>query len=176
LRAIEFYELLSSFRFTSATPTLFNSGTLHPQLSSCYLTTVQDDLQHIFKSLGDNAMLSKWAGGLGNDWTNIRATGARIKGTNGESQGVIPFLKIVNDTAIAVNQGGKRKGAGCAYLEHWHRDFEEFRDLRKQTGDDRRRALVMLTAPWIPDLIMQRVRGGGMWTLLSPDEVPDLHD
>lgn len=176
LRAIEFYELLSSFRFTSATPTLFNSGTLHPQLSSCYLTTVQDDLQHIFKSLGDNAMLSKWAGGLGNDWTNIRATGARIKGTNGESQGVIPFLKIVNDTAIAVNQGGKRKGAVCAYLEPWHLDFEEFLDLRKNTGDDRRRTHDMHTAAWIPDLFMQRVRAGGMWTLFSPDEVPDLHD
>ena len=175
-RAIEFYELLSSFRFTSATPTLFNSGTLHPQLSSCYLTTVQDDLQHIFKSLGDNAMLSKWAGGLGNDWTNIRATGARIKGTNGESQGVVPFLKIVNDTAIAVNQGGKRKGAVCAYLEPWHLDFEEFLDLRKNTGDDRRRTHDMHTAAWIPDLFMQRVRAGGMWTLFSPDDVPDLHD
>lgn len=175
-RAIEFYQLLSSFRFTSATPTLFNSGTLHPQLSSCYLTTVQDDLQHIFKCVGDNAMLSKWAGGLGNDWTNIRATGARIHGTNGESQGVIPFLKIVNDSAVAVNQGGKRKGAVCAYMEPWHLDFEEFLDLRKNTGDDRRRTHDMHTAAWIPDLFMQRVREGQMWTLFSPDEVPDLHD
>lgn len=175
-RAIEFYELLSSFRYTTATPTLFNSGTQNPQLSSCYLTTVQDDLEHIFKSVGDNAVLSKWAGGLGNDWTNIRATGARIKGTNGESQGVIPFLKIVNDAAVAVNQGGKRKGAVCAYMEPWHLDFEEFLDLRKNTGDDRRRTHDMHTAAWIPDLFMQRVRDGGSWTLFSPDEVPDLHD
>ena len=175
-RAIEFYDLLSSFRYTSATPTLFNSGTRHPQLSSCYLTTVQDDLAHIFKSIGDNAQLSKWAGGLGNDWTNVRAIGARIHGTNGESQGVIPFLKIVNDAAIAVNQGGKRKGAVCAYLEPWHLDFEEFLDLRKNTGDDRRRTHDMHTAAWIPDLFMQRVREGGTWTLFCPSEVPDLHD
>ncbi|TWT65371.1 ribonucleoside-diphosphate reductase subunit alpha [Allorhodopirellula solitaria] len=175
-RAIEFYQLLSSFRFTSATPTLFNSGTPHPQLSSCYLTTVQDDLEHIFKCVGDNAMLSKWAGGLGNDWTNIRATGARIRGTNGESQGVIPFLKIVNDAAVAVNQGGKRKGAVCAYMEPWHLDFEEFLDLRKNTGDDRRRTHDMHTAAWIPDLFMQRLRDGQSWTLFSPDDVPDLHD
>ncbi|QDT10351.1 ribonucleoside-diphosphate reductase subunit alpha [Planctomycetes bacterium K23_9] len=175
-RAIEFYQLLSSLRFTSATPTLFNSGTLHPQLSSCYLTTVQDDLDHIFKSIGDNARLSKWAGGLGNDWTNVRATGARIKGTNGESQGVIPFLKIVNDAAVAVNQGGKRKGAVCAYMEPWHLDFIEFLDLRKNTGDERRRTHDMHTAAWIPDLFMQRLQNDGQWTLFSPDEVPDLHD
>ncbi|GAB5406425.1 MAG: ribonucleoside-diphosphate reductase subunit alpha [Aureliella sp.] len=175
-RAIEFYELLSSMRFTSATPTLFNSGTPYPQLSSCYLTTVQDDLDHIFKSIGDNARLSKWAGGLGNDWTNIRATGARIKGTNGESQGVIPFLKIVNDAAVAVNQGGKRKGAVCAYMEPWHLDFVEFLDLRKNTGDDRRRTHDMHTAAWLPDLFMQRLEAGEDWTLFSPDEVPDLHD
>lgn len=175
-RAIEFYELLSLMRFTSATPTLFNSGTPYPQLSSCYLTTVQDDLDHIFKSIGDNARLSKWAGGLGNDWTNIRATGAKIKGTNGESQGVIPFLKIVNDAAVAVNQGGKRKGAVCAYMEPWHLDFVEFLDLRKNTGDDRRRTHDMHTAAWIPDLFMQRLEAGEDWTLFSPDEVPDLHD
>ncbi|WP_436717023.1 ribonucleoside-diphosphate reductase subunit alpha [Roseiconus lacunae] len=175
-RAIEFYDLLSSMRFTSATPTLFNSGTPYPQLSSCYLTTVQDDLDHIFKSIGDNARLSKWAGGLGNDWTNIRATGSIIKGTNGESQGVIPFLKIVNDAAVAVNQGGKRKGAVCAYLEPWHLDFIEFLDLRKNTGDDRRRTHDMHTAAWIPDLFMRRLIDGGNWTLFSPDEVPDLHD
>ena len=175
-RAIEFYELLSSMRFTSATPTLFNSGTPYPQLSSCYLTTIQDDLDHIFKSIGDNARLSKWAGGLGNDWTNIRATGAKIKGTNGESQGVIPFLKIVNDAAVAVNQGGKRKGAVCAYMEPWHLDFVEFLDLRKNTGDDRRRTHDMHTAAWIPDLFMQRLESGDDWTLFSPDETPDLHD
>ena len=175
-RAIEFYELLSSMRFTSATPTLFNSGTPYPQLSSCYLTTIHDDLDHIFKSIGDNARLSKWAGGLGNDWTNIRATGAKIKGTNGESQGVIPFLKIVNDAAVAVNQGGKRKGAVCAYMEPWHLDFVEFLDLRKNTGDERRRTHDMHTAAWIPDLFMQRLEADEDWTLFSPDEVPDLHE
>ena len=175
-RAIEFYNILSSHRFTSATPTLFNSATLHPQLSSCYLSTVSDDLEHIFKCVSDNAKLSKWAGGLGNDWTNIRATNAHIKGTNGQSQGVIPFLKVVNDTAVAVNQGGKRKGAVCAYLETWHMDLEEFLDLRKNTGDERRRTHDMHTANWIPDLFMRRVQEGGEWTLFSPDEVPDLHD
>ncbi|MEM9702254.1 MAG: ribonucleoside-diphosphate reductase subunit alpha, partial [Planctomycetota bacterium] len=175
-RAIEFYEVLSDFRFTSATPTLFNSATLHPQLSSCYLTTVQDDLEHIFKSIGDNAALSKWAGGLGNDWTNIRSTGAHIAGTNGKSQGVIPFLKIVSDAAVAVNQGGKRKGAVCSYLETWHLDIEEFLDLRKNTGDDRRRTHDMHTANWIPDLFMQRMQAGEDWTLFSPNDVPDLHD
>ncbi|WP_010586065.1 ribonucleoside-diphosphate reductase subunit alpha [Schlesneria paludicola] len=175
-RAIEFYEMLSSFRFTSATPTLFNSGTPHPQLSSCYLSTVSDDLGHIFKVIADNAVLSKWAGGLGNDWTNIRATNAHIHGTNGRSQGVIPFLKVVNDAAVAVNQGGKRKGAVCSYLETWHLDIEEFLDLRKNTGDDRRRTHDMHTANWIPDLFMKRVRQNGSWTLFSPDEVSDLHD
>lgn len=175
-RAIEFYNVLSSFRFTSATPTLFNSGTPHPQLSSCYLSTVADELGHIFKVVSDNAMLSKWAGGLGNDWTNIRATNSHIHGTNGKSQGVIPFLKVVNDAAVAVNQGGKRKGAVCSYLETWHLDIEEFLDLRKNTGDDRRRTHDMHTANWIPDLFMQRVRQNSSWTLFSPDEVSDLHD
>ena len=175
-RAIEFYNILSTFRFTSATPTLFNAGTCHPQLSSCYLSTVSDDLDNIFKSIADNAKLSKWAGGLGNDWTNIRATNSHIKGTNGQSQGVIPFLKVVSDTAVAVNQGGKRKGAVCSYLESWHLDIEEFLDLRKNTGDDRRRTHDMHTANWIPDLFMKRVINDGEWTLFSPDEVPDLHD
>ncbi len=167
-RAVEFYDVLSSFRFTSATPTLFNSATLHPQLSSCYLTTVMDDLDHIFKCVSDNAKLSKWAGGLGNDWTNIRSTGAMIKGTNGQSQGVIPFLKVVNDTAVAVNQGGKRKGAVCSYLETWHLDIEEFLDLRKNTGDDRRRTHDMNTANWIPDLFMKRVREEASLDALQP--------
>jgi ribonucleoside-diphosphate reductase alpha chain len=175
-RAIEFYEVLSKFLFTSSTPTLFNAGTLHPQLSSCYLTTVMDDLHHIFKCVSDDAMLSKWAGGLGNDWTNVRATGARIKGTNGRSQGVIPFLKVANDTAVAVNQGGKRKGAMCAYLETWHLDVEDFLELRKNTGDERRRTHDMNTANWIPDLFMKRVAENGTWTLFSPSDVPDLHD
>jgi ribonucleoside-diphosphate reductase alpha chain len=175
-RAIEFYNVLSEFYFTSSTPTLFNSGTLHSQLSSCYLSTVMDDLQHIFKVVADDAQLSKWAGGIGNDWTNVRATGARIKGTNGTSQGVIPFLKVANDTAVAVNQGGKRKGAMCAYLETWHLDIEDFLELRKNTGDERRRTHDMNTANWIPDLFMKRVREGGMWTLFSPNDVPDLHD
>ncbi|MCA8987518.1 MAG: ribonucleoside-diphosphate reductase subunit alpha, partial [Planctomycetaceae bacterium] len=175
-RAIEFYEMLSSMRFTSATPTLFNSATPHPQLSSCYLSTVSDDLEHIFKVISDNAKLSKWAGGLGNDWTNIRATNSHIHGTNGQSQGVIPFLKVVNDTAVAVNQGGKRKGAVCAYLESWHLDIEEFLDLRKNTGDDRRRTHDMHTANWIPDLFMKRVEANQEWTLFSPDEVSDLHN
>jgi ribonucleoside-diphosphate reductase alpha chain len=175
-RAIEFYDVLSKCLFTSSTPTLFNAGTLHPQLSSCYLTTVMDDLQHIFKCVSDDAQLSKWAGGLGNDWTNVRATGARIKGTNGRSQGVIPFLKVANDTAVAVNQGGKRKGAMCAYLETWHLDIEDFLELRKNTGDERRRTHDMNTANWIPDLFMKRVAENGMWTLFSPSDVPDLHD
>ncbi|MFN9721205.1 MAG: ribonucleoside-diphosphate reductase subunit alpha, partial [Planctomycetota bacterium] len=175
-RAIEFYNMLSTMRFTSATPTLFNSATNHPQLSSCYLSTVKDDLEHIFKCVSDNAKLSKWAGGLGNDWTSIRATNSHIKGTNGRSQGVIPFLKVVNDTAVAVNQGGKRKGAVCSYLESWHMDIEEFLDLRKNTGDDRRRTHDMHTANWSPDLFMKRVQEEGEWTLFSPNEVPDLHD
>jgi len=175
-RAIEFYEVLSNFDFMSSTPTLFNSGTLHSQLSSCYLTTVDDDLDQIFGAIRENALLQKYAGGLGNDWTNVRALGARIKGTNGKSQGVIPFLKVVNDTAVAVNQGGKRKGAVCAYLETWHLDIDEFLDLRKNTGDDRRRAHDMNTAHWIPDLFMKRVMESGEWTLFSPSDVPDLHD
>ncbi len=175
-RSIEFYNLLSSFNFMSSTPTLFNSGTLRPQLSSCYLTTVPDDLDGIFSAIRDDAMLSKFAGGLGNDWTRVRAMGAHIKGTNGKSQGVVPFLKVANDTAVAVNQGGKRKGAMCAYLETWHLDIEEFLDLRKNTGDDRRRTHDMNTANWIPDLFMQRVAEDGQWTLFSPEETPDLHD
>ena len=175
-RAIAFYDLLSSFDFMSSTPTLFNSGTLRSQLSSCYLTTVADDLGGIYDAIRENALLSKFAGGLGNDWTPVRAMGARIKGTNGESQGVVPFLKVVNDTAVAVNQGGKRKGAVCAYLETWHLDIEEFLELRKNTGDDRRRTHDMNTANWIPDLFMQRVMEKGTWTLFSPSDVPDLHD
>lgn len=174
-RAIEFYNILSKFLFVSSTPTLFNAGTMHPQLSSCYLSTVMDDLSHIFKVVSDDAQLSKWAGGIGNDWTNVRATGAVIKGTNGRSQGVIPFLKVANDTAVAVNQGGKRKGAMCAYLETWHLDIEDFLELRKNTGDDRRRTHDMNTANWIPDLFMKRVATSGMWTLFSPNDVPDLH-
>ncbi len=175
-RAIEFYEVLSSFRFVSSTPTLFNSGTRHSQMSSCYLTTVPDDLEGIFGAIQDDAMLSKFAGGLGNDWTPVRALGSHIKGTNGKSQGIIPFLKVANDTAVAVNQGGRRKGAMCAYLETWHLDIEEFLELRKNTGDDRRRTHDMNTANWIPDLFMKRVMEDGPWTLFSPNEVPDLHD
>jgi ribonucleoside-diphosphate reductase alpha chain len=175
-RAIEFYRLLSSFDFMCSTPTLFNSGTRHPQLSSCYLTTVSDDLDGIYQGIKENALLQKYAGGLGNDWTPVRALGSRIKGTNGHSQGVIPFLKVVNDTAVAVNQGGKRKGAVCAYLENWHLDFEEFLELRKNTGDERRRCHDMNTAAWVSDLFMQRVRNNGDWTLFSPVDVPDLHD
>jgi ribonucleoside-diphosphate reductase alpha chain len=175
-RAIEFYEVLSTFDFMSSTPTLFNSGTRRSQLSSCYLTTVSDDLDGIYEALKENALLSKFAGGLGNDWTNVRALGSHIKGTNGKSQGVVPFLKVVNDTAVAVNQGGKRKGAVCAYLETWHLDLEEFLDLRKNTGDDRRRTHDMNTANWIPDLFMKRVMEDGPWTLFSPSTCPDLHD
>lgn len=175
-RAIEFYEVLSSFDFMSSTPTLFNSGTLRSQLSSCYLTTVPDDLDGIYEAIKENALLSKFAGGLGNDWTPVRALGAHIKGTNGESQGVVPFLKVVNDTAVAVNQGGKRKGAVCTYLETWHLDIEEFLELRKNTGDDRRRTHDMNTSNWIPDLFMRRVMEKGQWTLFSPNNVPDLHD
>ena len=175
-RAIEFYGVLSSFDFMSSTPTLFNSGTRRSQLSSCYLTTVADDLDGIYEALKENALLSKFAGGLGNDWTRVRALGSYIKGTNGKSQGVVPFLKVVNDTAVAVNQGGKRKGAVCAYLETWHLDLEEFLELRKNTGDDRRRTHDMNTANWIPDLFMKRVIEGGHWTLFSPSTCPDLHD
>ena len=184
-RAIEFYEVLSTFDFMSSTPTLFNAGTRRSQLSSCYLTTVSDDLDGIYEALKENALLSKFAGGLGNDWTNVRALGSHIKGTNGKSQGVVPFLKVVNDTAVAVNQGGKRKGAVCAYLETWHLDIEEFLELRKNTGDDRRRTHDMNTANWVPDLFMRRVIEGaehpqdeskGQWTLFSPSTCPDLHD
>ncbi len=175
-RTIEFYKLLSSFNFMSSTPTLFNSATLRPQLSSCYLTTVPDDLEGIYSSLKDNALLSKFAGGLGNDWSRVRGLGSHIKGTNGKSQGVVPFLKVANDTAVAVNQGGKRKGAMCAYLETWHIDIEEFLDLRKNTGDDRRRTHDMNTANWVPDCFMKRVVEEKDWTLFSPEEVPDLHD
>ncbi|MFA5489050.1 MAG: ribonucleoside-diphosphate reductase subunit alpha [Candidimonas sp.] len=175
-RAIEFYELLSSFDFMSSTPTLFNAGTLHSQLSSCYLTTVSDDLAGIYDAIKENALLAKYAGGLGNDWTPVRAMRSHIKGTNGESQGVVPFLKVVNDTAVAVNQGGKRKGAVCAYLETWHLDIEEFLELRKNTGDERRRTHDMNTANWIPDLFMRRVIENGEWTLFSPSDCPDLHD
>ncbi|MDH3637624.1 MAG: ribonucleoside-diphosphate reductase subunit alpha [Gammaproteobacteria bacterium] len=175
-RAIEFYNVLSKFDFMSSTPTLFNSGTLRPQLSSCYLTTVPDDLDGIFSAIRDNALLSKFAGGLGNDWTRVRAMGAHIKGTNGKSQGVVPFLKVVNDTAVAVNQGGKRKGAVCSYLETWHLDIEEYLELRKNTGDDRRRTHDMNTANWIPDLFIKRVLAEQDWTLFSPDEVGELHD
>ena len=175
-RAVEFYNLLSSFDYMSSTPTLFNAGTPHSQLSSCYLTTVPDDLHGIYGALQDNAMLSKWAGGLGNDWTPVRGMGAHIKGTNGKSQGVVPFLKVVNDTAVAVNQGGKRKGAVCSYLETWHLDIEEFVELRKNTGDDRRRTHDMNTANWVPDLFMERVFEGKKWTLFTPNETPDLHD
>ncbi|OZI77486.1 ribonucleoside-diphosphate reductase subunit alpha [Bordetella genomosp. 12] len=175
-RAIEFYEILSSFDFMSSTPTLFNSGTLHSQLSSCYLTTVSDDLEGIYDAIKENALLAKYAGGLGNDWTPVRALRSHIKGTNGESQGVVPFLKVVNDTAVAVNQGGKRKGAVCTYLETWHLDIEEFLELRKNTGDERRRTHDMNTANWIPDMFMKRVMEGGEWTLFSPSDCPDLHD
>ncbi len=174
-RAIEFYNILSTFRFMSSTPTLFNSGCRHPQLSSCFLTTIEDDLWHIFKCVQDDAMLSKWSGGLGNDWTNVRAMGSRIKGTNGKSQGIIPFLKVANDTALAVNQGGKRKGAMCAYLEVWHLDIEDFLELRKNTGDERRRTHDMHTANWIPDLFMKRVKANADWTLFTSSETPDLH-
>lgn len=175
-RAIEFYNLISSFDYMTSTPTLFNSGTPRSQLSSCYLTTVPDDLDGIYTALKDNALLSKWAGGLGNDWTSVRALGAHIKGTNGQSQGVVPFLKVVNDTAVAVNQGGKRKGAVCAYLETWHLDIEEFLELRKNTGDERRRTHDMNSANWIPDLFMKRVFNDEDWTLFSPNDVADLHE
>lgn len=175
-RAVEFYNLLSSFDFMSSTPTLFNSGTIRPQLSSCYVTTIDDDLESIFQSIKENALLQKYAGGIGNDWTPVRALGSPIKGTNGQSQGVIPFMKVANDTALAVNQGGKRKGAVCAYLETWHLDIEDFLDLRKNTGDERRRTHDMNTANWVPDLFMKRVMEDGEWTLFSPLDVPDLHE
>nr|MBA3847593.1 ribonucleoside-diphosphate reductase subunit alpha [Planctomycetota bacterium] len=174
--AISFYEQLSTLRFVSSTPTLFNAGCVNPQLSSCFLTTIQDDLGDIFKGLRDDALLSKFSGGLGNDWTPVRALGSHIKGTNGKSQGVIPFMKVANDVAVAVNQGGKRKGAICAYLETWHLDIEEFIELRKNTGDDRRRTHDMNTANWVPDMFLERVECDGDWTLFSPNEVPDLHE
>src|SRR5271165_1245606 len=175
-RAIEFYEVLSSFDFMCSTPTLFNSGTCHAQLSSCYLTTVADDLDSIYEAIKENALLAKYAGGLGNDWTPVRALGSHIRGTNGKSQGVVPFLKVVNDTAVAVNQGGKRQGAVCAYLEIWHLDIEEFLELRKNTGDDRRRTHDMNTANWIPDLFMKRMEARQSWTLFRSNEVKDLHE
>ena len=175
-QAIEFYHLLSSFDFMSSTPTLFNAGTCRPQLSSCFLTTVPDDLDGIYGAIKDNALLSKYAGGLGNDWTPVRAMGAHIKGTNGKSLGVVPFLNVADATAVAVNQGGKRKGAVCAYLETWHMDIEEFLELRKNTGDERRRTHDMNTANWIPDLFMKRVFEKQDWTLFSPDEIPDFHE
>ena len=175
-RAIEFYEILSRFDYMSSTPTLFNAGTRHSQLSSCYLTTIPDDLDGIYQGIKDNAMLQKYAGGLGNDWTRVRSLGAYIKGTNGKSQGVVPFLKVANDTAVAVNQGGKRKGAVCAFLETWHMDIEEFLELRKNTGDERRRTHDMNTANWVPDLFMKRMMENGEWTLFSPSDCPDLHE
>ncbi len=175
-RALEFYDVMSRLDYVPSTPTLFHAGTAHPQLSSCYLTTVGDDLQHIFKCLGDNAQLSKWSGGIGNDWSSIRATGSHIKSTNVDSQGVVPFLKIANDVTMAINRSGKRRGATCAYLETWHYDIEDFLDLRKNTGDDRRRTHDMNTANWIPDLFMKRIKEEGHWSLFSPDETPDLHD
>ncbi len=175
-RAIEFYNLIKDFYYVPSTPTLFSSGTVHPQLSSCFLNTLDDSIEGIFKSYTDNARLSKWAGGIGTDWTPIRATGSLIQGTNGQSQGLIPWLKIDNDVAIAVNQGGKRKGAHCAYLETWHLDIEDFLDLRKNVGDERRRTHDINTANWIPDLFMKRVQADGHWTLFSPDQVPELHD
>ncbi|MEK7122919.1 MAG: ribonucleoside-diphosphate reductase subunit alpha, partial [Patescibacteria group bacterium] len=174
-RAIEFYNVLSTLRFVSSTPTLFHSGTCHPQLASCYLNTVSDSLEHIFKVVSDNAMLSKWSGGIGTDWTNVRATGALIKGTGVESQGVIPFLKVSNDATHAINRSGRRRGAACVYLETWHADIEDFLELRKNTGDERRRTHDINTANWIPDLFMKRVREDAEWTLFSPDETPDLH-
>jgi ribonucleoside-diphosphate reductase alpha chain len=175
-KATAFYNLMSSLSFIPSTPTLFHAGLSHPQLSSCYISIVNDDLTHIFKVIGDNAQLSKWSGGIGNDWTRVRATNALIASTNVQSQGVVPFLKIANDTTVAINRSGKRRGATCAYLETWHLDIEDFLDLRRNTGDDRRRTHDMNTANWIPDLFMQRVQNGGTWTLFSPDEVPDLHD
>lgn len=175
-RAVEFYRITSTLHFVPSSPTLFHAGTNHPQLSSCYLTTIEDDLDNIFKSIGDNAQMSKWAGGVANDWSNLRGTGAQIKRTGVESQGVVPFLKIANDTTVAINRSGRRRGATCAYLESWHWDIEDFLELRKNTGDERRRTHDMNTANWVPDLFMQRVKDGQMWSLFSPDETPDLHD
>ena len=174
--ALKFYDVISSLHYVPSTPTLFHAGTNHAQMSSCYLTTVSDDLSHILKCIGDNAQLSKWSGGLGNDWTSIRGTGARIRSTNVGSQGVVPFLKIVDATTAAINRSGKRRGATCVYLECWHYDFEDFLELRKNTGDERRRTHDTNTASWIPDLFMKRVNEGKDWTFFSPDETPDLHD
>lgn len=176
-KASDLYSLYKSRRFCSSTPTLFNAGTLHSQLSSCYLYKVDDTIESImYRGIADNAFLSKWAGGLGGSWTAVRGTGGFIKGTNGESQGVIPFLKLHNDQLVAVNQGGKRRGSGCAYLETWHNDILDFLELRKNTGDDRRRTHDMNTANWIPDLFMKRMESRGNWTLFRSNEVPDLHD
>ncbi|HMQ02029.1 MAG TPA: ribonucleoside-diphosphate reductase subunit alpha, partial [Candidatus Doudnabacteria bacterium] len=175
-RAVEFYRITSTLHFVPSSPTLFHAGTIHSQLSSCYLTTIEDDLHHIFKSIGDNAQMSKWAGGVANDWSKLRGTGALIKNTGVESQGVVPFLKIANDTTVAINRSGRRRGATCAYLETWHWDIEDFLELRKNTGDERRRTHDMNTANWVPDLFMERVKEGGMWSLFSPDETPDLHE
>ena len=174
-KAIDFYDLISSLKYVPSTPTLFHSGTNYTQMSSCYLTTVEDDLVHIFKCYSDNAQLSKWSGGLGNDWTNLRATGALVKSSKVESQGIIPFLKIANEVTNAINRSGRRRGATCAYLETWHLDIEEFLDLKKNTGDERRRTHDMNTSNWIPDLFMKRVISNGKWILFSPDETPDLH-
>ncbi|MBI2444064.1 MAG: ribonucleoside-diphosphate reductase subunit alpha [Candidatus Magasanikbacteria bacterium] len=172
---IKFYDIMSRLLYTPSTPTLFHAGTPKPQLSSCYLNTVSDSLDNIFKTYADNAQLSKWSGGIGTDWTNLRGTGAFIRGTGVESQGVIPFLKIANDVTVAINRSGRRRGAACVYLETWHYDIEAFLELRKNTGDERRRTHDMDTANWIPDLFIQRVREDGEWTLFSPDETPDLH-
>jgi ribonucleoside-diphosphate reductase alpha chain len=175
-RVAEFYEIFSTLRYVSSTPTLFHSGYVCPQLSSCFLSTVSDDLTHIFKCIGDNAQLAKWAGGIANDWTNIRATGANIRSIHSTSQGVIPFLKIVNDVVVGITKWGIRRGGTVVYLEVWHYDFEDFLDLRRNTGDERRRTHDMNTASWIPDLFMKRVMQDGEWTLFSPDETSDLHD
>ncbi|MEX0598473.1 MAG: ATP cone domain-containing protein, partial [Candidatus Paceibacterota bacterium] len=174
-KAVDFYEIMSQMYFVPSTPTLFHAGTNHPQLSSCYLNTVEDDLSHIFKVIGDNAQMSKWSGGIGTDFTNLRGIGALIKGTGVESQGIVPFLKIANDTTAAINRSGKRRGAAVVYLETWHLDIEDFLELRKNTGDERRRTHDMNTANWIPDLFMERVRQDGDWTLFSPDDALDLH-
>lgn len=173
-RAIEFYHVMSQMHFVPSTPTLFHAGTPHPQLSSCYLNIVEDDLKHIFKVYGDNAMLSKWAGGIGTCWSKLRGMGAQLKSSGITSQGVVPFLKIANDVTVAINRSGRRRGATCVYMENWHIDFEDFLELRKNTGDERRRTHDMNTASWISDLFMKRVKEDGQWTLFSPDEAKDL--
>ncbi len=172
--ATTFYNTMSQMRFVPSTPTLFHAGTPHPQLSSCYLNVVEDDLAHIFKVYGDNAMLSKWAGGIGTAWSKLRGMGSEIKAAGITSQGVIPFLKIANDVTVAINRSGRRRGAACVYMENWHIDFEDFLELRKNTGDERRRTHDMSTASWVSDLFMERVRDDGQWTLFSPDEATDL--